>query len=464
MTRQMAVALVILLYACSRRESSATRGDDTAASGSVARTKSAVATFTQRADSAEHRQYLTVGHRFLFVGERATDTSVLVRETITRTCCRQAEKSATATIALAGWVGRTDTDGAPDWTDSLEADEGEIVGFGSDALYRANLEGCCDTGSLLTFINLRSGKLRFYLSQYNGPDRGSLPEAYDWLNGAMRFVAFHDIYTSSDPPESKGDETVVGVLQYGPPDGPIQRVVVSRTNGSASDYRLEEMGFAEHDTIAPGRLGVGNNDKPHSSAEAFTGIAIIIRLKGMDAPWVSIRVPVTRDSLDVSHAVMPNGFTIGKSAEPVSSQSKVSTASFEPAAAPRVPAHPPDSLPQWVHADTNVIDGGNVIAGPIAKHIVVIAFDSASSPSQRSAAVGSIGGTVVGGVRMYDLEGFYYIGVPQAATPAQVVAAAEKANAMPGVTFAAPDMLGEAELDSSASGRRRLRARSAPQH
>ena len=132
--------------------------------------------------------------------------------------------------------------------------------------------------------------------------------------------------------------------------------------------------------------------------------------------------------------------------------------------APRVPAHPPDSLPQWIHADTNVIDGGKVIAGPIAKRIVIIAFDSSASPSQRVTAVASIGGTVVGGIRMYDLEGFYYIRVPDAVTPAQVIAAVEKANAMPGVTFAAPEMLGEAVLDSSAPGGRRRHRRSAPRY
>ena len=300
----------LLLSGCSSGDADSSRRADGSASKDLARRKSAVATFAQRPDSAEERQYVSISRRYLLVGEHATDTSVLVLETAFRMCCRQAEKSATTTIALAGWVGRTDTDRAPDWTDSLEADVGEIVGLGSNSLYRANLQGCCDTGNLLTYINLRSGKRRFYMSHYNGPDRGSLPEADDWLNRASRFVAFHDIYTSTNPPESKDDETVVGVLQYGPPDGPVQRVVVNHTNGQAHDYRLDEVGFAEQDTIAPGDLGVGDNKKPHSVAEAFTGIAIIVQLQGMESPSVSIRVPITRDSLDVAHAVLPTGFTI----------------------------------------------------------------------------------------------------------------------------------------------------------
>lgn len=460
----MAVALLVFVSVCSRRESGATPSEDSAASATASRSKSAVATFTQRADSAERRQYQTVSRRFLLVGEHATDTSVLIQESVTRTCCRLAEKSGWTTITLAGWVGRTDADRAPDWTDSLDADEGEILSYSRNAFYRANLQGCCDSADLLTFIDIRSGKPRFFLSRYGDLVRAELPEALDWLNQASRFVAFHDRYTASDPPESQRDDEVVGVLQYGPAAGPVQRAVVRRANGGSAHYRLDRVGFIEADTITSARLSAGNDKKPHSAAEAFTGVAVMVQLEGMDEPAASLRVPITRDSLDVAHAVMSNGFTIGKSAEPVTSPSKASTARLAPAAAPRVPDHPPDSLPQWIHADTNVVDGGKVISGPIAKHIVVIAFDSAASPSQRVAAVASIGGTVVGGIRMYDLEGFYYIGVPQASTPAQVIAAVEKANVMPGVTFAAPDMLGEAGLDSSASGRRRLRARSVPKH
>jgi hypothetical protein len=123
------------------------------------------------------------------------------------------------------------------------------------------------------------------------------------------------------------------------------------------------------------------------------------------------------------------------------------TYDFELTPIASVPALPPDSVPQWIHADTNVIDGGEVIAGPIAKHVIVIAFDPVTSLLDRAAAIASVGGTVVGGVPTDTAEGFYYVSVPQAWTPSQIVAAAETANAMAGVVVSAPAMLGEAEND-----------------
>jgi hypothetical protein len=129
----------------------------------------------------------------------------------------------------------------------------------------------------------------------------------------------------------------------------------------------------------------------------------------------------------------------------------------------RVPALPPDTLPEWIHADSNVVDGGRVIAGPIAKHIVVMAFDSAASSSQRAAAVASICGILIGGIRMEGLGGLYFVNVPQAVTPAQIVAAADRAYAMPGVALATPDMLGEGGLDSSAPSRPRRSSSARPQ-
>jgi hypothetical protein len=114
-----------------------------------------------------------------------------------------------------------------------------------------------------------------------------------------------------------------------------------------------------------------------------------------------------------------------------------------------VPALPPDTLPAWIHADSNVMSGGKVIGGKIAKRIIVIAFDSGASPRQRRAAVASVCGTVIGGIRMEGVGGVYFVSVPHATTPAQIVAAAETAYAMPGVALAAPDMLGEAMNDAS---------------
>lgn len=300
----------MVLVGCFSQDAEALQRADSAATSEGGRGRAAMATFTQRSDSAGERRYQAVNRRFLFVGEAATDTSVLVRETLTRNCCWQSEKSSLSTIMLDGWVGRTRFERAPDWTVSFQADEGELREYSGNPFYRANLHGCCDSADLLTFINLRSGKARFFLSLYGDSAGAELVEAWDWRNRVSRFAAFHDSYTESDPPEGKNQKDVVGVLQYGPADGPVHRVVVRHTSGPGNDYRLDRIGFIGTDTVPEARLNVGDDKKPHSVAEGFSGIAIIVSLDGMDSPWVVLRVPITRDRLDLDHAVVPSGFTI----------------------------------------------------------------------------------------------------------------------------------------------------------
>ena len=302
--------LAVVLANCTRHDVESSQTPGATASAGADHGRAATATFVQRPDSDNQRRYHAVSRRFLFIGERARDTSVLVRETVVRDCCWGGEKTAASTIRLDGWVGKTALERSPDWTDSLTADEGELVGSSPRQFYRATLRGCCDTADLLTFVSVYSGKPRFFLTRPDQPIGADLPEAFDRLNQASRFAAFHDMASPSAPPEAERDREIIGVLQYGPADGPVQRVVVRCADSSACDYQLDRIGFSENDTIGGAALEVGDGTKEHTAAEAFTDFAIIVKLRGMDLPSVSLRVPIRRDSLDLVHATLPTGFAV----------------------------------------------------------------------------------------------------------------------------------------------------------
>jgi hypothetical protein len=107
--------------------------------------------------------------------------------------------------------------------------------------------------------------------------------------------------------------------------------------------------------------------------------------------------------------------------------------------APMVPALPPDSIPAWVYADSNWVDGGTVIAGNVAKNVVMVAFAPGASVSDRTNAISRVGGTVVGGLRMSEeFEGVYYVRLAAGSTPAEIIAARDTLSTLEQVGMAIP--------------------------
>jgi hypothetical protein len=118
----------------------------------------------------------------------------------------------------------------------------------------------------------------------------------------------------------------------------------------------------------------------------------------------------------------------------------VTTYDFELSAPALVTLTPPDSVPGWIYSDTNLVDGTGVIAGKVAKNVVIVAFDTSATSTMRSAALSHVAGTVVGGVPLRpELGGFYFVRV-NAATPAAVLAAADSLTSIPGIALAIPAM------------------------
>lgn len=108
---------------------------------------------------------------------------------------------------------------------------------------------------------------------------------------------------------------------------------------------------------------------------------------------------------------------------------------------PEESRQPPDSVPSWIYADTNFADGRDVIAGKVAKNILIVAFDSSMTNAARQAVLSRVHGSIVGGVRMQPElgGGFYYVRV-DAPTPSAVLALQDTLTPIPGVALVIPAM------------------------
>jgi hypothetical protein len=67
---------------------------------------------------------------------------------------------------------------------------------------------------------------------------------------------------------------------------------------------------------------------------------------------------------------------------------------------------PPDTIPEWVHADSNIADVTSIVGGPFTRQVLIVTFRNDASLADRQLAVALVGGQVVGGVAG---EGGYYV-------------------------------------------------------
>jgi subtilisin family serine protease len=101
-----------------------------------------------------------------------------------------------------------------------------------------------------------------------------------------------------------------------------------------------------------------------------------------------------------------------------------------------VPGSPPDSVPAWVYAAANTIDGRPFITGQVSKDVVVVKFKPFTSQPRRRAAIDSIAGTIIGGRRQVTGDGFYYVHVAGDGTAGPVIQAARKLRTLAQVSYA----------------------------
>jgi hypothetical protein len=76
----------------------------------------------------------------------------------------------------------------------------------------------------------------------------------------------------------------------------------------------------------------------------------------------------------------------------------------------QVPAVSPDSVPAWFYADSSQSQSG------YWKSVVLVLFRASASQTQRQSAIDRVGGSVVGGIRGIEPDGFYIVYIPQGGT------------------------------------------------
>lgn len=254
-----------------------------------------------RYDSAG-RRWTRLESEILTRGRTRDRAVVLVRERRRETCCLDGERESVTASDLTAWTD-TAADARPAWRATLTADETTV----RDGWVVSVLHGCCDSADLYEFRDLATGALAFRASQYLEPPDSILPGLEAPNARFERFVAFHDLTTPVPPAEAAGRPEVVGVLQYGPRAGAVQRVLVLGTDSIARASRLATVATVVHDTASSAsHRDLWSADRARSAA-AMTGFRVRVTLFSVYAegrPLV-VEIPVVNDRLDVARATRP---------------------------------------------------------------------------------------------------------------------------------------------------------------
>ncbi|MFW6206909.1 MAG: hypothetical protein ACOC5J_03140 [Gemmatimonadota bacterium] len=109
---------------------------------------------------------------------------------------------------------------------------------------------------------------------------------------------------------------------------------------------------------------------------------------------------------------------------------------------PLVPPVAPDTLPEGVYNQRT--SDSPVISGTFLTNIVLVVFEESSSQSERQAAVDTVNGHVIGGLRHFGDDGYYFVRVEDdhPDTPGQALAnAMDLLNSLPQVSLATVELI-----------------------
>lgn len=270
-----------------------------------------------RPDSAGLHQITTVNRSFHITKER-TPTPILLEEIIETHCCTGGEINTWAEVVLRAWLNPTREPRSPSWSKKVAADGGDIYG----EFYRARVYGCCDSGSYVEYINLRTGESVFYATRYWGDGEDPLFTVSVPNSSLRRFLAFHDRTTFVDPPEAENDSSVVGVLQYGPAEGPARRLVVRITDGNGATYRFRRLRISGDGRFLGNQefqlWGAAGSRDPTSISDFaididFLGPADAV---GPGTPGsLRVSVPIREDAWDLEGIMLPGGWVAGEAVQ-----------------------------------------------------------------------------------------------------------------------------------------------------
>ncbi|HEU0300505.1 MAG TPA: S8 family serine peptidase [Longimicrobium sp.] len=112
---------------------------------------------------------------------------------------------------------------------------------------------------------------------------------------------------------------------------------------------------------------------------------------------------------------------------------------------PRVPSAAPDGVPDWVYAPANISTNLPQLSGTYLRQFVTVMFAPGTPQDERQAAVNAVGGTVVGGRRLPEGDGMYYVQLADDGTAAPLVKAMDRLEGLPQVIGASAEMFQPAE-------------------
>lgn len=112
-----------------------------------------------------------------------------------------------------------------------------------------------------------------------------------------------------------------------------------------------------------------------------------------------------------------------------------------PAGVSGIGLQPPDSIPAWVYADSNLASGSSLITGQFVKSVLIVRFKSGTSVADRQGAIASVGGEVIGGRPLDGGEGWYFVRIQDDGAGASLLDAAAQLNALPQVGAATLDIV-----------------------
>lgn len=108
---------------------------------------------------------------------------------------------------------------------------------------------------------------------------------------------------------------------------------------------------------------------------------------------------------------------------------------------------PPDSSPAWLYADSMISPATASYPSRHVKNIVLLAFDSAASLSDRQLVIAKVGGDVVGGIRFGSDNGLYFVRVDPGRSE-DLFSIIDTLRSLPHVIAATPDNIFDVGRDS----------------
>lgn len=162
-----------------------------------------------------------------------------------------------------------------------------------------------------------------------------------------------------------------------------------------------------------------------------------------------VRLDVTADVAAYLSGQANHGWLIKRTSEGATEPGRISFSSREGTPEPRliiqvatnVPESAPDSVPAWVMADSNIVNGSPLLSGRFVGRIVVVVFQRGTPQADRAAAIQAVNGTVVGGRAMPGAEGSYLVRIEDPGDASALLQAASALRAMPQVSAASPDII-----------------------